>query len=177
MGFHRAWWSAMASPTTKKSLGQLFCDQSAKLIVKMLADECRQAGVRITTDCECDRRGAQCGWVCHKDQPRCGSQPRRWWSPAAAFRCRRWARLPLVTNSPRNSATESFRREPVSCRLRSVLTIWFAIGICPASSLPVQVSCRRQSLCQRDVIYPSRDQRPGDSANFVLLASRAMSSP
>jgi predicted Rossmann fold flavoprotein len=35
----------------EKELGQLFCDQSAKLIVKMLTDECRQAGVRITTDC------------------------------------------------------------------------------------------------------------------------------
>ena len=31
----------------EKERGQLFCDSSAKLIVKMLADECRQAGVRI----------------------------------------------------------------------------------------------------------------------------------
>ena len=35
----------------EKELGQLFCDQSAKLIVKMLTDECRAAGVRIETDC------------------------------------------------------------------------------------------------------------------------------
>ena len=35
----------------EKELGQLFCDQSAKLIVKMLADECRAAGVRIETAC------------------------------------------------------------------------------------------------------------------------------
>lgn len=35
----------------EKELGQLFCDQSAKLIVKMLADECRHAGVQITTGC------------------------------------------------------------------------------------------------------------------------------
>ena len=35
----------------EKELGQLFCDQSAKLIVKMLTDECRPAGVRISTDC------------------------------------------------------------------------------------------------------------------------------
>jgi predicted Rossmann fold flavoprotein len=35
----------------EKELGQLFCDQSAKLIVKMLTDECRQADVRIATDC------------------------------------------------------------------------------------------------------------------------------
>lgn len=31
----------------EKEHGQLFCDLSAKLIVTMLADECRQAGVRI----------------------------------------------------------------------------------------------------------------------------------
>jgi predicted Rossmann fold flavoprotein len=35
----------------EKELGQLFCDQSAKLIVKMLVDECRTTGVRIETDC------------------------------------------------------------------------------------------------------------------------------
>jgi predicted Rossmann fold flavoprotein len=35
----------------EKELGQLFCDQSAKLIVKMLIDECRLAGARISTDC------------------------------------------------------------------------------------------------------------------------------
>src|SRR4030095_3495390 len=35
----------------EKEFGQLFCDQSAKLIVKMLTDECRLAGVRISTDC------------------------------------------------------------------------------------------------------------------------------
>src|SRR4026208_559278 len=35
----------------EKEIGQLFCDQSAKLIVKMLTDECRLARVRIWTDC------------------------------------------------------------------------------------------------------------------------------
>jgi len=35
----------------EKELGQLFCDQSARSIVKMLTDECAQAGVRITTAC------------------------------------------------------------------------------------------------------------------------------
>ncbi|HEX6801691.1 MAG TPA: NAD(P)/FAD-dependent oxidoreductase [Candidatus Binatia bacterium] len=35
----------------EKELGQLFCDQSAKLIVKMLTDECRLAGVSIMVDC------------------------------------------------------------------------------------------------------------------------------
>ena len=35
----------------EKEQGQLFCDQSAKLIVKMLIDESRAAGVRIETGC------------------------------------------------------------------------------------------------------------------------------
>ena len=41
----------------EKELGQLFCDQSAQLIVKMLTDECRLAGVRITTECSVNRAG------------------------------------------------------------------------------------------------------------------------
>ncbi|MGO1071681.1 NAD(P)/FAD-dependent oxidoreductase [Lysobacter sp. CA199] len=39
----------------EKELGQLFCDVSSKLIVKMLVDECLAAGVRIQTDCSIDR--------------------------------------------------------------------------------------------------------------------------
>ncbi len=35
----------------EKELGQLFCDESSKLIVKMLLDECAEAGVRIDTQC------------------------------------------------------------------------------------------------------------------------------
>ena len=39
----------------EKELGQLFCDVSSKLIVKMLVDECADAGVRIETSCGVDR--------------------------------------------------------------------------------------------------------------------------
>ncbi|QOY64039.1 NAD(P)/FAD-dependent oxidoreductase [Lysobacter sp. H21R4] len=35
----------------EKELGQLFCDESSKLIVKMLLDECSAAGVRVETGC------------------------------------------------------------------------------------------------------------------------------
>ncbi|HEX7990958.1 MAG TPA: NAD(P)/FAD-dependent oxidoreductase, partial [Stenotrophomonas sp.] len=35
----------------EKELGQLFCDISSKQIVKMLLDECSDAGVQIRTDC------------------------------------------------------------------------------------------------------------------------------
>ena len=42
----------------EKELGQLFCDESSKLIVKMLMDECTAAGVRVLTSCGVDRVGA-----------------------------------------------------------------------------------------------------------------------
>jgi predicted Rossmann fold flavoprotein len=35
----------------EKELGQLFCDESSKQIVRMLLDECASAGVRIETSC------------------------------------------------------------------------------------------------------------------------------
>ncbi len=35
----------------EKELGQLFCDDSSKLIVNMLIEECAQAGVRIEVNC------------------------------------------------------------------------------------------------------------------------------
>jgi len=39
----------------EKELGQLFCDESSKLIVKMLLDECAAAAVQIETDCSIDQ--------------------------------------------------------------------------------------------------------------------------
>lgn len=39
----------------EKELGQLFCDESSKQIVRMLLDECAAAGVRIETGCGVER--------------------------------------------------------------------------------------------------------------------------
>lgn len=39
----------------EKSPGQLFCDESSKLIVRMLLAECADAGVRVETDCAVTR--------------------------------------------------------------------------------------------------------------------------
>ena len=39
----------------EKELGQLFCDDSSKQIVKMLLDECAEAGVRIETNAKVER--------------------------------------------------------------------------------------------------------------------------
>jgi len=52
----------------EKELGQLFCDQSAKLIVNLLTDECRKSGVRISTGCSVSgvERGAAGFVIKHK---------------------------------------------------------------------------------------------------------------
>ncbi|KRG83832.1 membrane protein [Stenotrophomonas daejeonensis] len=44
----------------EKELGQLFCDVSSKLIVRMLLDECAAAGAQVRTDCAVEgiERGA-----------------------------------------------------------------------------------------------------------------------
>ena len=39
----------------EKAPGQLFCDESSKLIVRMLLDECTSAGVRVETGCAVSR--------------------------------------------------------------------------------------------------------------------------
>ena len=39
----------------EKELGQQFCDESSKQIVRMLLDECESAGVRIETSCSIER--------------------------------------------------------------------------------------------------------------------------
>ena len=39
----------------EKELGQLFCDESSKLIVKLLLDECASAGVEVRTHCSIEQ--------------------------------------------------------------------------------------------------------------------------
>jgi predicted Rossmann fold flavoprotein len=45
-------------PYHEKTLGQLFCDRSARDITGMLLEECAAAGVQIVTGCKVDRVGA-----------------------------------------------------------------------------------------------------------------------
>ena len=50
----------------EKELGQLFCDESSKLIVRMLLDECAAAGARVETSCAVDRvRKTEEGFAVH----------------------------------------------------------------------------------------------------------------
>lgn len=45
----------------EKELGQLFCDESSKQIVRMLLDECAAAGVRVETSCSVERVAGEDG--------------------------------------------------------------------------------------------------------------------
>ena len=52
----------------EKELGQLFCNESSKQIVKMLLDECQWAGVEVVVDCNIQRiERADC-FVVHSNQ-------------------------------------------------------------------------------------------------------------
>src|SRR5690606_18116310 len=47
----------------EKELGQLFCDDSSKQIVRMLLDECADVGVQVQTGCRIDAvRKLECGF-------------------------------------------------------------------------------------------------------------------
>ena len=47
-----AWVAASGIAYHEKSLGQLFCDNSAKDVLKMLFDACNESGVEIRLNCE-----------------------------------------------------------------------------------------------------------------------------
>jgi len=50
----------------EKELGQLFCDESSKLIVRMLLDECAAAGAKVETSCAVARvRKTEEGFAVH----------------------------------------------------------------------------------------------------------------
>ena len=53
----------------EKELGQLFCDDSSKQIVKMLLDECAEAGAQVDTSCSIERIEAVAdGYLLHTTQ-------------------------------------------------------------------------------------------------------------
>ena len=89
----------------EKTLGQLFCDDSAKQIVAMLLNECAKAEVRVVvgTNVREDRPRARPGFVVSTGRFKLQKR-RRWSSPPAAFRFRRWAPPDLATTSRDNLA-------------------------------------------------------------------------
>src|SRR5215469_2430697 len=59
----------------EKELGQLFCDESSKLIVRMLLDECAAANVRVETSCAVQRVRTS-----RSEERRVGKECRSRWS-------------------------------------------------------------------------------------------------
>ena len=101
----------------EKELGQLFCDESSKLIVKLLLDECAEAGVEVRTHCGIEQVAhADDGGFRLRTSQGEASPRRRWWWPAAGCRSRAWARAVSATISRNSSATRCCRRAPGWCR-------------------------------------------------------------
>jgi predicted flavoprotein YhiN len=76
-------------PYHEKKLGQLFCDNRSKDILRMLLDECEQAGVELHLSTSVHQIAkTEAGYELSTDL---GTSPRRRWSsPPAACRSRRW---------------------------------------------------------------------------------------
>lgn len=163
----------------EKELGQLFCDQSAKLIVKLLTDECRGAGVRISTDCKVtgvERRGPDFAIKTSRGAVQCAS-------------------LVVATGGlsvPKMGASgfgyelaKKFGHRIVPVRAGLVPLVFGADDMVryrdlSGVSLPIEVSCRRQSFSHamlfthRGVSGPAILQissywRPGDTLAINLL--------
>ncbi len=119
-------------PFHEKTLGQLFCDGSARAIVAMLLEECALAA-------------SICGWgrpspsvtrgrsIPRRNRIRDTSPRRPWCWRRAGFRFRRWARRASVTTSRGSSVCASPKHCPGSCRSRPTPTN-------PASTRPSPVS-------------------------------------
>ncbi len=54
----------------EKKLGQLFCNEGAEQIVRMLLDECRKSNVEIRTQCRIERIEKETGFFVHTNQGR-----------------------------------------------------------------------------------------------------------
>src|SRR5690242_20397910 len=65
-------------PYHEKTLGQLFCDRSARDITGMLEAECAAAGVRVLTGCKVDRVGADLSL--RSEERRVGKECTSWMS-------------------------------------------------------------------------------------------------
>ena len=98
----------------EKTLGQLFCDGSAREIVAMLLAECACAGVEIRLGCRVTEVVRAGQFISRPTSAR--SRRRSWCSPAAVCRFRKWVRPALPTISRAASASRSSSRARVWCR-------------------------------------------------------------
>ncbi len=155
----------------EKERGQLFCDHSAKLIVTMLANECRQAGARIEVNgvvTSVERAGE--GFIIET-----GGGPIHSASLVIAS-----GGLSIPKMGATNFGYELAKRfghsivptypalVPFTFSAEDLARYQDLAGI----GLPVEASCDGQSFSRGDAVYPSRHQRAGDVADIFLLETR-----
>ena len=149
----------------EKTLGQLFCDGSARQIVAMLLDECAAVGVDVRVAHKVTRVEKSDRFTVATDQAI--SPPRRSCWRRAACRSRRWARPASRTRWRVTSDCASRTRGRRWCRSR-----------CPCREISGVAARRRGALRPRTLprgaaVHPSRPVGPGDPAGFVLLEARS----
>ena len=129
----------------EKELGQLFCNLSARQIVKMLTDECSQAGVRIDTNCnvnQTDRRAG--GFVLDTDH---GSIE----TSSLVIACGGLSVPKMGASGFGYDIARRFGHHVVATRVGLVPLLFSAVDLVrykdlSGVSLPVQVDCGRQSF-------------------------------
>ena len=115
----------------EKKLGQLFCDDTAVDVIRMLKDECDRGRVHWRMPCPVDGVAREGDRFVVRDGGRRCSAARRWSSRPAASPCRRSAPRRSATGSRSSSGWPWCRRARRWCRSRSRPTRSRATAICP----------------------------------------------
>jgi predicted Rossmann fold flavoprotein len=143
----------------EKELGQLFCNHSARQIVKLLTDECSQAGVRIETDCNVNQTDRSAGgFVLNTDH---GSSE----TSSLVIACGGLSVPKMGASGFGYDIARRFGHHVVPTRAGLVSLLFSADDLIrykdlSGVSLPVQVDCGRQSF-----------------ANAMLFTHRGVSGP
>ncbi|OPZ13938.1 MAG: tricarballylate dehydrogenase [Alphaproteobacteria bacterium ADurb.BinA280] len=142
----------------EKELGQLFCDESSKQIVKMLLDECADAGVEVRTQCVISAvEKTDHGFRLRTTQGVFSA-------PALVVATGGLSIPSLGATGFGYTLAKQFGHRVLPTRA----------GLVPLTLSGTHADHWRDGQAefqQRDVDHPSRHQRASDSPNFVVLAA------
>ena len=156
-------------PYHEKTLGQLFCDRSARDIVAMLEAECRAAGVRIILNQHITEIRQSDGFVVHTTTA--NYRAARSSSLPAASPFQRWAPPISRIASRRNSASPS----SLPPRARSPYLAGRRQRALRGSHRTIHRGHRdagQNALSREAALHAPRPQRACNPADFLLLAAR-----
>lgn len=157
-------------PYHEKKLGQLFCDNKSSDILEMLLRECAEAGAEILLDTSIEE-------IARDDA---GYRLR---TSAGEMRCESLVIASGGLSIPTLGASgfgyqvaRQFGHEVLPTRAGLVpFTITDQLkDLCAelsGTSVDCRVSLQRPSVPREPAVHPSRPQRPGDVADFLLLAT------